>query len=433
MPDNQGSVSESQVIYEPVSPAGSPPLSQNSPETDERKKAIEAFMKRNEDASTINLFDTKTADKKDTRSHLYAPTQMFSSGQVISESTQEHIPTIIKILSSFFFGITFTYSTLSLILFGVLVALTIALTNAGSPGFMYLRYYPKIGLLPIFAAAAAMVFMYVAYKLRDGSRLSWIMAVVAVATLPATFSAGMPVLSYPLVKLVSVYAGSPEKPLLTPGITVSQLTQLFSVFLVFDLLLVALLLCIRYFHHQSHALSQNAKTSLLVLFLCFFVPTSAVAAYGYYDAGKSDYGFSAAQQEVPYTIYISRSIPGGRTLASKYQTREELAYLYNAVKVIYDVPLPVVMQTGKNSPITLKQVLVSDSFSLEKYVAKQERDADTQIEEIPLENSMAGNVLGVRRGTTSKLFTKMPGNVLIEVSSDTATQDELVELISTLE
>jgi hypothetical protein len=408
-------------------------VSSHSESKDERKKAIEEFVRRNSQPSDFIAQNMSSVSNTNEAIPSFASTLPTEESHIVTEAVVEKQPTIISVISSLFFMITFTYSTLSLLLFAVLVALTIALTNAGSPGFMYLRYYPKVGLLPLFAAGAAMVFLYVAYRLRDGSRQSWIMAVLALATLPATFSAGMPILSYPLIKLVSVYAGSPEKPLLTPGITVTQLTQIFSVFLIFDLILIVLLVSIRYFKNQPKTISSNARTSLLILFLLFFVPSSGVAGYGYYQAANSDYGITEASNAVPFRIYVSNAAPGGRVLSSSFQPHEELANQFSAIKVVYDVPLPSIMQTGKNSPITLKQVMVPIDFAEEKYLATIERDAGTAIEPIDATQTKTGVAHVIRRGNRIKLFALMQDNVYLEISSDTAGIDELKELLDTLE
>lgn len=422
----------------PVESTGTPPIGQKTqsvPPTSEeiRRKAIEDFVKKNsQTVDTIPAMNLAPVPDTTTVS-VYTQTPLTEESHIVSEAVIEKTPKIITFISSLFFMITFTYSTLSLILFAVLVALTIALSNAGSPGFMYLRYYPKIGILPLFAAGAAMIFLYVAYRLRDGSRQAWIMAVLALATLPATFSAGMPILSYPLIKLVSVYAGSPEKPLITPGITVTQLTQIFSVFLIFDLILIALLITIRYFNNQPKSISSNAKTSLLILFLLFFVPSSGVAAYGYWQSATSDYGITAASNTVPFRIYITNAAPGGRVLSSTFQTNEELVNQFNAIKAVYDVPLPAIIQTGKNSPITVKQVQVPVEFTDDKYLSTIERDAGTRIEVIKTPNTKSGESHYIVRGNKIRLFALMPDSVYLEISSDIAGIDELTQLLQTLE
>lgn len=436
MPDESVVPSVQTVPAQPETSPGTPSVVQNTqpaltPE-EIRKKAIEDFVKKNSQAS--DTIPTTVSPVPDTTTvPVYTQKPLIEESHIVSEAVVEKTPKIITFISSLFFMITFTYSTLSLILFAVLVALTIALSNAGSPGFMYLKYYPKVGILPLFAAGAAMIFLYVAYRLRDGSRQAWIMAVLALATLPATFSAGMPILTYPLIKLVSVYAGSPEKPLITPGITVTQLTHIFSVFLAFDLILIALLITIRYFKNQPKTISSNAKTSLLILFLLFFVPSSGVAAYGYWQSANSDYGIAIAANTVTFKIYVTNAAPGGRVLSSTFQINEELANKFNAVKVVYDVPLPAIIQTGKNSPITVKQVQVPVEFTDDKYLPTVERDAGTNVERLDAPNTKSGIAHYVTRGNRIRLFALMPDNVYIEISSDTAGIDELIQLLQTLE
>jgi TRAP-type mannitol/chloroaromatic compound transport system permease small subunit len=354
-------------------------------------------------------------------------------GRIISATLEERKPTIISLISNIFFLITFTYTTLTILLIGTIIALAIALTNAGSPGFVFLRYYPNVGLLPVFSCAATLIFMFVSYKIRDGSRSGWFAGVLSLVALPVSSSLIMPVLAYPLIKLVSVFAGTPEKPIISPSITVQTLGHYFSMFLVFDILLILLLITLRMFRFSSQKLSVNAKTSLIVIFLFFFIPTIGVLAYGYWEATDTDYGLTQAESLVAYKIYYPIQIPHNRVNATRFISYEELADSFNAVKVTYDVPLPVMVQTGKNSPIIVKQVNISTYFNFQQYVSRQERDAGTTVETVTVSTSAGHEGYVLQRGNFRYLWLKMPDNVLINISSPTAGINELIELADALQ
>ena len=353
-------------------------------------------------------------------------------GKVISAKIEDYVKPEVRFVSSFFYAITFIYITLTLLLFGIIIALAITLTNAGAPGFIYLKYYPRTGLLPILTCMMTIMFLYIAHKIRDSSRLSWFLGVLSLLVLPVYSSLAMPVMSYPLIKMVSVFAGTPEKPIISPSLSVSTLAQYFSVFMVFELCLIVLLAYIKSFSGKSRPIGENAKTSLLVIFILIFIPVTSVIGYGYWRANETDFGLGAAEAAVSYRIYFAPKPPGNRTNATNFIINEELASQYNAVKVVYDVPLPTLIQTGIKSPITVKQVKVIPDFNLEKFALRQERDSGTTADAVTVSNAVNRIGFVTRRSPYTFLWTVMPEDVLIGISSETEDAAELVSMAESL-
>jgi hypothetical protein len=408
----------------------------NSPNEKSKQQAIEDFVKKN--STPEEYFNNSTATPtapNPAKNNNPEPTFINNAdfyGKVVSAEIHENIPKVISLISSLFFMITFSYTTVTILFVAVIIALAIALSNSGSPGFVYLKYYPKVGLLPIYSSAIAFIFMWVAFKLREGSRTSWFMAVISLMTLPVTFSLVMPVMTYPLIRLVSIYAGSAQKPLIQPSISLEALSQFFSVFLLFDAVLILLIIFLRYFKLPSQSLSNNAKTSLMVIAQLLCLPVVGVSAYGYYSAQTSDYGYVKVSQQVPYHIYYVTDAPGGRQFSTKFIPNEELGGIFNAVKVSYDVPLPMVMQTGKNSTIILKQVIVNPDFVLEKFISNLDRNADTNIDTVPLTNTLNKKGYFIVHGASTYLYIMMPDQVLVEISSLAVTRDDLINFAESL-
>src|SRR4030042_960836 len=336
-------------------------------------------------------------------------------GRIVTKKVEDYIKPAVRFVSSFFYVITFVYITLTLLLFGVIIALALTLTNAGAPGFIYLKYYPRTGLLPILTCLMTIMFLYIGHKIRDASRLSWFLGVIALLVLPAYSSLAMPVMSYPLVKMVSVFAGTPEKPLISPSLSVTTLAHFFSVFMVFELCLIVLLAYIRSFSGKSRPIGENAKTSLLVIFILIFIPVTSVVGYGYWRANETDFGLGAAESAVSYRVYFASKPPGNRTNATNFIINEELANQYDAVKVIYDVPLPSLIQTGIKSPITVKQVMAMADFNLEKFAFRQDRDSGTTAELVMVNNAVNQTGYITRRNPYLYLWTVMPEDILIGI------------------
>lgn len=354
-------------------------------------------------------------------------------GRIVTADVDEKPSPVTGLISSFFFLVTFLFATVTILAFGTIIALAIALSNAGSPQFIYLKYYPQVGLLPIITCLATLVFLYVSHKIRDGSRYSWVIAVLSLIVLPVSFTYLLPALTYPLVKLVSVYAGSPAKPLIAPSISVRELGQLSSLFLLFEAGVVLLLIFIGSFTKKGRPLSGAAKSSLAVISGLFLIPISTVTAYGYYSANYTDFGYTKATEYVSYHIYTPRDYPGDRVHATNFILNEELADVFNAVKVTYDVPLPTRIQTGEISPITVKQVEVHPKFSLEKFTAALDRSSDALIE--PVRIRAAANEIGyvTNKGQLHYLTFVMPDNVLILINSPSGNTEDLIAFADLLE
>jgi hypothetical protein len=358
----------------------------------------------------------------------YIETENLASeyGRILSSKIDLYVKPAARFVSSFFYTITFVYITLTLLLFGIIIALAITLTNSGAPGFIYLKYYPKTGLLPILTCLMTIMFLYIGHKIRDSSRLSWFLGVISLLVLPVYSSLVMPVMAYPLIKMVSVFAGTPEKPIISPSLSVTTLAHYFSVFMIFELCLIVLLAYIKSFSEKSRPVGENAKTSIIVIFVLIFIPVTSVVGYGYWRANDTDFGLGSAESSVSYRIYYAPKPPGNRTNATNFIANEELAGRYDAVKVVYDIPLPSLIQTGIKSPITVKQVKVIPDFNLEKFALRQERDSGTTADAVTVTNAVNRTGFITRRNPYTYLWTLMPEDILIGISSETADDTELI-------
>lgn len=353
-------------------------------------------------------------------------------GRIVSTEvlTEGSLPA--KIIAPLFFLMTFSYTTLSLLFIGTILALSIALSNAGSPGFYFLKYYPKLGLLPVMSSLASLTFLYVSFKIRDSSRASWFLAILTLAIIPLSLSFILPVMSYPLVKLVAVYAGTPEKPLVSPSINLTTLSNFFSVFLLFESMLFLLIATIKSFNKKMRPLGSNAKSAIAIMLLLIIFPVSGIVAYGYFDAYTSDYGYADVYDQVDYPIYIPEFPENNRLLSSKFIDNEILADNYNAIKTTYDIPLPSVIESGHTSPITIIQSQVAADFDLPGFLFTQNRDNNQVIKAVDLKSAFGNTGYIIEKRTQTELWLIMPESVLVELSTATATSDELISIAELL-
>lgn len=405
------------------------------------------FMRRNtppENNSGSNLIPPKIIQPKiqipDNRRSLnrgqiideYIQRESGELGRIVTATIEDPVSPAVNLISSLFFGATFIYMSLTLLLFGVIIALAITLSSAGAPGFIYLKYFPKAGLLPVLTCLMTIIFLFVSHKIRDGSRISWLLGILTLLIIPVYSSLALPVMSYPLVKMVSVFADTGVKPILSPSLSVSTLAQFFSVFLAFEIVLILLLAFMKSFNQKSKTVSDTAKTALIVVFIMIFIPITSVAAYGYWQANETDFGLGRAESIVPYRIYYSENPPGKRTNATNFITNEELANTYNAIRVTYDVPLPTLLNTGIKSPINIKQVNIPPDFNLENFASKAERDPGTVAEPVTIVNAVNQTGYITRRNHNSYLWAIFPDNILVNIYSNTANDSELIAMAQSL-
>jgi hypothetical protein len=171
---------------------------------------------------------------------------------------------------------------------------------------------------------------------------------------------------------------------------------------------------------------------MLIILLLLCLPVTGISVYAYYTAGNTDFGINQAADSVTYHIYQSYDTPGGRVIASKFNPNDELAGFFDAVKVVYDVPLPAIIQTGKNSAIVVKQVLVRTDFNLEKFVNSVPRDPQSDISPAIVNVSANGKGYVLSYGALTYVYVLTQDNVLIEISSQTVRADELIQFANSL-
>jgi hypothetical protein len=363
------------------------------------------------------------------RSHLTGEVE----GRVVSVTYEESRPVILSVIASIFFLITFSYTSLTLLSFGLILALAIALNHAGTPGFDYLFHYPAVGLLPIITCLATIVFMYVGYKVRDGSRLSWLLGISSLSAVPLLLTFILPSMTYPLIRLVSVYAGTATSlNINTHTISLPLLKNFFSIFLFFEAGTLLFIIFFRDFRFKNLALSGNAITSLLVMIFMFLIPISTVVGYGYIESQNTDYGQASTQAAVNYRLYVPDSTISNRTNATRYSLGDNLAGNSGAVSADFDLPLPVRIKSGDSSRITLIQVQTAENFSLRDYLNDNKKRFDEPPAEILLPAAYDSIGFKTVKNSQTEIWLMKPDNILLYLASPIATEAEIIDFSQTL-
>jgi len=355
-------------------------------------------------------------------------------GEILTSDIDYQKPITVNLISHVFFAIAFIFTTITLGLFAVILAIAITLTNSGAPKFAFLKYYPQIGLMPLISGFTILVFLYIAYKIRDGSRISWVMGAMTLMFIPAGYAFAMPLLSFPLVRTVSVYAGTFNTATVIPQISLDTISRFSFVFLIFEVVLILLIMFIRDFRFPSKGISSSAITTIIVVFILIILPVYAATAYAYYDAGTDSFGLKTVQNLAKFQLYLPDNEFSHRVPATNYSLYNDLGGLYGAVKIVYDLPLPAIIQTNKHSRITMKQALKPDRIKFSQFLADRPRNARAEIKEISLSKDIAIDAKGylIEYGDSIFLYLITYDNVIIELETSEAFEEDLILLAESL-
>lgn len=309
---------------------------------------------------------------------------------------------------------------------GVMVVMERVFSVENTVVFSFLQYFPTWGLVPILFSLLTVVFLYVAFKIRNGSRFSlWLGIGALVTVFPVAFIIHM--LIAPFVSFTSSLSE-------TAGDTLPMNFNMFRfgdlIFILAFISLVLLFMSFKKFRFSNDLLSRRAKVFLTILTVIFVLPTVAFISFGYIKASDTDFGYTDAQSQVTYHVYKLSPLPPDLVNATKFLTDKELAGRQDAVRVAYDVPFDVGLTTGQSKLIILTQVGVGPGFDVGSFAATFIEDATVQQTPLTVGANQTGYLL--QRTSESLAITAVvyvtSDNVLITLMSPGAGSDELMRL-----
>lgn len=350
-----------------------------------------------------------------------------------STASTKDKPIIIKIISILLFIIASLYAFSAFVNLSIILIIEYTFTAGALVNFV-LKIFPTWGFIPIILSVASLIFFYVSYKLRNGSKFSYQLGIGSILAIPIPVALINQALFTPIINLLSAtppnFDGAlPELPLEMSAFRFND-----PIFIIAFISLILLLLSFKKFQFPNDPLSNKAKVSLIVLALIILIPTITLISLGYIRANDNDLGYSDAQSQVTYHIYKPTLLPVDLDNATKFTIGEELAGKLNAVRVAYDTPFEVSVKNGESNLIVLTQVGVESNFNLDTFVTTFMNDVTLQ--KIPLieGSDQTGYLLqkSFEDSTFSAIVYLTDDNVLITIVSPMVDSDELIQFASTL-
>jgi len=359
--------------------------------------------------------------------------QGFTQQAETSITSTEERPKMIKTISILLFLIAGLYILSTISMLGIMVIMDRAL-SAGDLVFSFLKYFPSWGFIPIMFSLVTLIFFYVAFKVRNGSKFSLWLGIGSLLAIPIPAALISQMLMSPFINLVSSASQTADEAI--PKIPVSPSTFRFgdSIFILTFISLVLLLVSFKKFQFSNDSLSNKTKVILSVLAAILLLPTVTLVSLGYVKANDTDYGYSNAKSQVAYHIYKPTLVSRELTNATKFIVGKELAGKQNAVRVAYDVPFDIMVKTGQFKPIVVTQVGIEAGFNLDTFVTTFMEGATPQKITLAAGLNQTGYLLQKPLGnsTLSAVVYLTNDNVLLTLMSPKASSDELIQLSSSL-
>lgn len=354
-----------------------------------------------------------------------------SPDQSISGGIQkEQKPKMIKTISVIFFINALGNILRFILLFAMLFTLEMDSTKAGNPPFIFLKYFPKIGLIPVIFSFMVFVNFYIALKMSNGSRFSFWAGILSLIILPVGYSLFVYWTFLPLYQSSDLVVNDPS------GTNIPKLNFLDPSLIFYILILIMIIVSYKKFRFENTAISLKGKIFLVLLIFLIVIPTTLLMGMGFVAGNNPEDGYAKAQSSVNYHIYKPQIVPGGRTFFTVFQTNQDLGGLKNAVQVAYDVPFDERFTIGAGNVIILRQVGVGSGFDLSAFVDKETSSSGNT--KISLSNALNQKALlhqsKSENGKISLIYLYFitPDNVLIRFATMKATKEELLQMAQSL-
>lgn len=345
---------------------------------------------------------------------------------------------VINVISILFAVISFLLIYRS----GVMVAImSVVNYYSYTTGAMYyfLNEFPLFGWVIMAFSISASIFLYGSFKINTGSRKSFWIGAIILLVMPVSLS----YINYKMMYSVAEYfstdtigfsQGAPNIPAGASTIFIGVLSE--PAFIMSVLTLSILLVSYKKFHFPRKPLSPKSKRLFLTLFLLLVLPSFLVVYSGYSKARNDDFGYSIASKKVNYHVYKPNPIPLGMVYATNFITDKELAGKRNAVQVTYDFAFEQSPDISDSRPIVVKQISVSDDFSMSNFLTTEAGVYSIQ-KEVSLENAAGGNAYLIKDNVNTGEFMKTlvyltPDNVLVHLSTLDSGEHDLIDLASSL-
>jgi hypothetical protein len=337
----------------------------------------------------------------------------------------------ITIISIFLFLLSalYLYGTISSLI--VVQTINGVLFNVGVVLDNILKLVPEFGSLPIIFSLAATYHLYLAFKVKDGSKKSFWLVLVSllVVTLIVIFASNL---------LVMALSSSLENAFPTPeGIDASIILAVLNPGLLLQLLtFLILIFSYKKFQFESAGISKFGKILIVITFVVVVLPTTAFVVYGLTKPADTDYGYTQLAGIVNYKVYRPSYLPSNLAQATKYRISDHNLEGYpSTVTTSFGPPFDQSFEEETPTVIVMNQVGIDKNFDIDNFIQKKVDDG-YNLTEASVQVA-SGNKAYFREKTTGDLNLVYldfvtDDNVLVEFGTPNASKETLLMIANTL-
>ncbi len=351
-----------------------------------------------------------------------------SSPDNLSLSTEKK-PNIINVISIIIFLIASLYLFKIFSFIGIIAIMGKSLSGGDLASISVVKYFPAFGMLLILFSFITSISFYLAFKIRNGSKKSYVQSLLFMLIIP-TLSSIITVMS-----MTSILKFTSGNTATTSPTNFSVLNFGDPLFILNIMSVILLAFSYKQFHFNNDHLSKKVNIFIILIISIIIIPTGLVIISDYSKSFDTDYGFTLAKGQTTYHIYKPILLPGNLSYATKFSVGKELAGKQNAVRVAFDIPFDKMIKGEKTKLIVMTQVEVDSGFNFDNFASTYTKNAVPQKTQLPKAINQYGYVLQKKLGNTtlSYLIFVTSDNVLISVASNKATPEELINLSNTLQ
>ncbi len=346
-----------------------------------------------------------------------------------SETTTDQKSKKIHSISILFFIITTLFTLYSINIFAVLVILHTVMENTMS--FAFIKHYPALSVSGVITSLMSFILFYTAFKVREGSRFSFWLALSTILIFPTTLTLYVMLIAQPLYKQI-VNAALKADSGMAPN-HASLPIDYTSALLLYIPTLILLLISYKQFHFDTEAISKRAKIWLSIFFAIIVIPITGVTLFNMVKPEDTDFGYRKAQSTVSYHIYKPESYQD-LTPTIKFE-QSILAGHKDAIQIGYDVSFPQLIKGSPSRLIIVKEVGVDAQFNLDSF-AKTAVKNPTAVQQIDFPAAKNHRAYLIEKKLTTSTFDYFSyitaDNVLIYLISPTFSPDDLMRFASML-
>lgn len=250
------------------------------------------------------------------------------------------------------------------------------MTTTHAPSFGIIAIFPHLLALPLLFVIAALTFFHISLKVRDGSPLSFILALLFLGILPYPLFRVSQLYIYPLILQFNLFSLNNSFDM--SNYIAIGLAAISAIFLIIN---------IKQFGNEGAPLQQKSKILIVSFFILVTVPIIIFCSFIYYRSTHQNYEFESTQNKVAFHIYKPALLPKGRIYETVFYIPQQYLYKKNiTVQVDFNYPLNELMKGKKTGLLSLKQTSVDKKFDLGTFVKSYKKEV-SNIQTVNIKNA----------------------------------------------